>query len=256
MSSYELRRYQRQIMLPEIGREGQERIKKSRVMVVGAGGLGAPVLQYLTAAGAGTICIADDDPVDESNLQRQILYGGNDMGKMKTIIARQRLNHLNPLVHIDIMNIRLSERNILDAIGPYGLVVDTTDNFHTRYLINDACVHLGKPWVFGGIYKFEGQVSVFNYRGGPTLRCIFPEPSEDLIAPDFTRTGIPGITPGIIGSIQACEAIKVILEMKDEVLSGKMLTIDTLRNRYNIITFTRNPDNMNIRRFDSSPANP
>ena len=179
LSDREKRRYQRHIMLPEIGETGQKKLKQAKVLVIGAGGLGCPVLQYLAAAGVGTIGIVDNDLVQESNLQRQILYGRNDLGKLKAIIAKQRLMELNGLPEYKVLNTYLSKENALGILRDYDIVVDATDNFSSRYLISDACVIMGKPLVFGAIYKFEGQVSVFNYKGGPSLRCLYPESSED-----------------------------------------------------------------------------
>ncbi|HKK43320.1 MAG TPA: HesA/MoeB/ThiF family protein, partial [Bacteroidales bacterium] len=175
LSQREIRRYNKQIMIPEIGLKGQELIKKARVIVVGAGGLGCPVLQYLTAAGIGKLAVVEFDTVDESNLQRQVLYGSEDVGKLKSIIAKSHLEALNSFVDIGINNLKLSSSNALRMLEGYDIIVDATDNIAARYVINDACVILDKPMVHGSIYKFEGMVSVFNYKGGPTYRCFNPE---------------------------------------------------------------------------------
>jgi adenylyltransferase/sulfurtransferase len=226
----EKRRYKRHIMLENVGEEGQMKLKAAKVLVVGAGGLGAPVLQYLTAAGIGTIGIMDDDLVNEDNLHRQILYGENDLGKLKTIIAREKLRVLNPLANFDLMNIRLDASNALKIVEEFDLVIDATDNFSTRYLINDVCLLLNKPWVYGSIYKFEGQVSVFNYEKGPTLRCLFENAKDKKNLDDPAELGLFGVIPGIVGSYQANEAIKIITGI-GEILSAKVLIFDFLTNR-------------------------
>ena len=176
LSPREIRRYSKQIMIPEIGIKGQEKLKQAKVLVVGAGGLGCPVLQYLTAAGVGNIAIIEFDMVDESNLQRQVLYGSSDVGKLKSIIAKNRLEHLNSLGEFGIINLRLDASNSLNVLKNFDIIVDATDNLETRYIINDSCVILNKPMVHGAIYKYEGIVSVFNYKGGPTYRCYNPDP--------------------------------------------------------------------------------
>lgn len=251
LSDSEKRRYRRHIMLPEINEDGQEKLKSSKIVVVGTGGLGAPILQYLTAAGVGEICIMDDDIVTEDNLQRQILYGGHDLGKLKTIIAKQRLNTLNPLVNHTIVNVRLKKDNALKFLQDYDLVIDATDNFSTRYLINDSCIILNKPWIYGSVYKWEGQVSVFNFQEGPTLRCLFPDIKDKMNTPDPLNSGLFGILPGIIGSIQAGEAIK-ILTQTGEVLSGKMLIYNLLDNDIQHINFKTQAENRNIRELKAS----
>ena len=178
LSPRESRRYSKQIMIPEIGIEGQEKLKKASVLVIGAGGLGCPVLQYLVAAGVGRVGIAEFDMVNEENLQRQILYGSDDVGKLKSIIAKNRLEHLNSLVNMEIFNLRIDASNLSTVIKDFDVIVDATDNLETRYIINDSCVILNKPMVHGAIYKYEGQVSVFNYKGGPTYRCYNPSAQE------------------------------------------------------------------------------
>jgi adenylyltransferase/sulfurtransferase len=223
-------------MLPEIGEEGQIKLRQSRVLVIGVGGLGTPILQYLSAGGVGHIGIVDNDQVDESNLQRQILFGVKDLGKLKSIIAKDRLSKLNPAVTFEIFNFRLGKKNILKMVTDYDLVFDATDNFATRYLINDACVAEGKPWIYGAVFKYEGQLSVFNYKGGPTLRCLYPDPPEPGTYIDAEESGLLGVLPGMIGCYQAIEALKIITGFGD-VLSGKLLTFNIKTNNiqtYNI----------------------
>lgn len=225
LTEAEKRRYRRQIMLPGIGEEGQLKLKNARVLVVGAGGLGCPVLQYLTAAGVGTLGIMDFDMVNEDNLHRQVLYGGHDLGRLKTIIARDRLQALNPLVKHEVYNIRLNETNASKFVTEYDLVVDATDNFTTRYLIDQACKEAQKPWVYGSVFMFEGQVSVFRLEGGPGLEDAFPGIQDKVNVPDPEEYGLTGILPGIIGSFQANEVIRIITGI-GEPLSGKLLQYD------------------------------
>ena len=251
LNEKELRRYHRQIMIPEIGPEGQKRIKQAKVLVVGAGGLGCPNLQYLSAAGVGTLGIMDNDNVDESNLQRQLLYGINDIGKLKAIIARQRLMELNNLPEYKVLNILLTKKNALEIIPEYDIVVDATDNFESRYLISDACVILQKPMVYGSIYKFEGQVSVFNYKNGPSLRCLNPCPPKENEAPVPSNVGVIGVLPGIIGSMQANEVLKIILE-KGNILSGKLRIIDIFNHRNYSIQIKPNPKNLSRKKLQEN----
>lgn len=232
----ELKRYNRHIIMSEVKLQGQEKLKQAKVLVIGAGGLGCPVLQYLTAAGAGTIGVIDDDKVDISNLQRQILFRTDDVGKFKAEAARDNLLQLNPHTNWDIYTTRLTKNNALTIFKEYDVVVDGTDNFETRYLINDACIISNIPFVFGSIFKFDGQVSVFNLNGGPTYRCLFPEPPEEM--PNCSQVGVIGVLPGIIGSYQANETLKIILELGDH-LSGKLLSVDTLSNQNSIISFRK-----------------
>lgn len=246
LTDAEKRRYRRHIILEGIGEEGQEKLKNSKVLVVGAGGLGAPVLQYLCAAGIGSLAIMDDDIVSEDNLHRQILYGGKDLGKLKTIIARDRLQTLNPLVQYDLMNIRLREKNALEIVKKYDLVIDATDNFSSRYLINDACLIYNKPWIYGAVYKFEGQMSVFNYNEGPTLNCLYENYRDKENIPDPLEDGLFGILPGIIGSFQANEAIKIITGI-GEVMSGKILLYNMLNNQVDTLEFPLVKKNREIR---------
>jgi len=239
-------RYSRQIRLTEIGESGQIKLKSSSVLVIGAGALGCSVLQYLTAAGTGTLGIVDNDWVDASNLQRQILYDTDDISRPKPLAAREKLERLNPNVTFKTHFVRLNRDTALETINGYEIIVDCTDNFATRYLINDACVILNKPLVYGAILKFTGQVMVLNYRNGPTLRCIFPDPPHPLEVPSCAESGVIGSIAGIIGSIQATEVIKMIIG-SGEILSGKMLILDSLDFLTEIISFNRDPEKSVIR---------
>ena len=252
LSPREIRRYGKQIMIPDIGLRGQERIKNARVLVIGAGGLGCPVLQYLTAAGVGTIGIAEFDVVDETNLQRQILYGSSDIGKLKSIIAKDRLLYLNSLAAIEVYNLKCDASNSLQILKKYDIIVDATDNIDSRYIINDACVILNKPMIHGAIYKYEGVISVFNYKGGPTYRCYYPMiQTDNFINPMPSGVGLFGVLPGIIGTYMANEAIKVITET-GEILSGKVLLINILANTFNTFNVINIPENHNIKKFGVS----
>jgi len=222
-----LNRYNRHIILKEIGQEGQDKLAKAKVLVIGAGGLGCPILQYLAAAGIGTLGIMDFDVVEESNLQRQILYGNKDLGQNKALAAKKRLHDLNDIITIDAYSEKLIHQNALQLFENYDIVVDGTDNFETRYLINDASIITNKPLVYGGIYKFEGQVSVFNYNNGPSYRCLFPKPPKEDSIPNCSEIGVLGVLPGIIGVMQANEVLKIILDL-GEVLSGKVLYYNAL----------------------------
>ncbi len=233
LDSQELNRYKRQIILPELGIAGQQKLKNARVLMVGAGGLGCPVLQYLVAAGVGFIGIVDDDTVDETNLHRQILYSAEDIGKNKAQVAVEKLSVINPHVKFSAYPVRLSMQNADQLFRTYDLVIDGSDNFPTRYLVNDTCAVLNLPLVFGSLFKFEGQVSVFNYCGGPDYRSIFPEPPGIDEVPNCAEIGVIGVLPGIIGTYMANEAIKVICEM-GEVLSGRLLCINALDGTSNI----------------------
>lgn len=246
LNKKELKRYSRHVILPEIGIKGQEKLKQAKVLVIGAGGLGCPVLQYLTAAGVGTIGIIDFDVVDETNLQRQILFDVKDIGKPKVEIAKQKLSGQNPYINFNIYNTKLTKDNALNIFKDYDIIVDGSDNFPTRYLVNDACVIVGKPLVFGSIFKFEGQVSVFNYNSGPTYRCLFPQPPGPQDAPNCSEIGVLGVLPGIIGCLQANETIKIIAGI-GEPLSGKLLIFDALTLNTNILEFLLNEENFNIK---------
>lgn len=218
-----------------MGTAGQEKLKTARVLVIGAGGLGCPVLQYLTAAGVGHIGIVDDDTVDMTNLHRQILYSADDIGQGKAETAARKLAVFNPHTQLTVFPVRLEDSNATAIISQFDLIIDGSDNFPTRYLANDLCVNLNKPLIFGSILRFEGQVSVFNYKGGPTYRCLFPEAEE---GDNCEVAGVMGILPGIIGTYMANEAIKVICNL-GEVLSGKLLVINTLNNTHHIFRFNR-----------------
>jgi len=246
LTKQEFQRYSRHIIIPEIGIIGQEKIKNSKVLVIGAGGLGCPVGQYLAAAGVGTIGIVDFDEVDESNLQRQILFTPEDIGKSKAEVAAQKLKKQNPNLQFTIYNLQFTSANSLDIIKNYDIIVDGSDNFPTRYLVNDSCVILGKPLVSGSVFKFQGQVSVFNYKNGPTYRCLFPEPPNSDDVPNCTEIGVLGVLSGIIGTIMANETLKIILEI-GKVLSGKLLVMDTLSLTMQTLSFRRNPKNLNIK---------
>lgn len=245
-------RYKRHIQLEEIGLSGQQKLSEAKVLVIGAGGLGCPILQYLTTAGIGTLGIVDFDTVSLSNLHRQILFNQNDVGKNKAVVAKEKLSKLNPETRINIFTFPLSEDNCLEIIKDYDIVVDGTDNFVTRYLINDACVILNKPVVFGALYKFEGQVSVFNYKNGPNYRCLFPIPPSAGEIPNCNEIGVLGILPGIIGLIQANEVIKIILDL-GEVLSGKILYLNTLNYQQRIVQFKKNEETFNEIRRKEKP---
>lgn len=237
-------------MLPEIGIEGQEKLLRAKVLVVGAGGLGCPVLQYLAAAGVGILGLMDDDVVDESNLQRQVLYGSGDIGKLKAIVAKQRLTESNDLSSYNILNIKMNKKNVLDVVKDYDIVVDATDNFASRYLINDACIILNKPMVYGSIYKFQGQVTVFNYKGGPSYRCLHPKPPKPHEAALPEEEGVIGVLPGIVGSLQANEVIKIIIQ-KGEVLSGKLWIQDIFYNKTYSVVIKPKPENFRIKELGS-----
>lgn len=231
-------RYSRHLLLDKVGEQGQEKLKAAKVLVIGAGGLGCPVLQYLTAAGVGTIGVIDFDVVDETNLQRQILFTTNDIGKNKAQTAKERLEQLNPFVKFEVFAEKLTPKNALSIFKNYDVVVDGTDNFSTRYLVNDACVITNKPLVYGAIYKFEGQVSVFNYQNGPTYRCLFPEPPKAGSVPNCFDVGVMGVLPGIIGTQQANEALKIVLGI-GTVLSGKLLMYDALQSSFTTLNVNR-----------------
>ena len=246
LSQRESRRYTKQIMIPEIGIEGQKKLIKAKVLVVGAGGLGCPVLQYLAAAGIGKIGIVEFDKVDESNLQRQVLYGSLDVGKLKAIIAKNWLEHLNSLIEFEIFNLRLDSSNAIAIIKQFDLVVDATDNYEVRYIINDSCVILNKPMVHGAIFKFEGAVSVFNFDRGPTYRCFNPyDTKRDYKNPRPADVGLMGVLPGITGTIMANEVIKIITGT-GMVLSGKLLIFNILYYNFHTFNIDNIPENHNI----------
>ena len=246
MTAQEQKRYTRQIILPEIGLQGQQKLKQATVLVIGAGGLGCPVLQYLTAAGIGTIGIIDFDKVDESNLHRQVLYATEDIGKYKAEIAKEKLQKQNPYINIISHISYLTSNNALEIISTYDIIVDGSDNFSTRYLVNDACVLLKKVLVFGSIFKFQGQISVFNYKNGATYRCLYPEPPTEGDMPNCAEIGVMGTLPGIVGTLQANEVIKIITGV-GEVLSGKLLTFDALSMEFRIFSINANAQNKTIK---------
>jgi len=246
-SPQELQHYSRHITMPEFGMEGQKRLKEAHVLVVGTGGLGAPMLQYLAAAGVGTIGIIDFDNVDISNLHRQILFGVADVGRPKVEVARERLAQINPHITIHLHETRLTGKNAIEIFGPYDIIADGTDNFPTRYLINDAAVMLDKPVVYGSIFQFEGQVSVFNYKGengqtGPNYRDLFPKPPPPGLVPNCAEAGVLGVLPGIIGSIQANEVIKLITGL-GEPLAGNLFLFDALAFTTRTLKISRDKGN-------------
>jgi sulfur-carrier protein adenylyltransferase/sulfurtransferase len=241
LSDPEKLRYHRHLILEEIGEAGQTLLRNTRFLVIGAGGLGCPVIQYLTAAGAGVIGIVDNDEIEISNLQRQVFYGFNDIGKLKSIVASTRMKRMNSFVDLVMINRRLAVQNALEIIGDYDVVLDCTDNLESRYVINDACIILGKPMVHAAIHKFQGQLSVFNYNNGPSYRCLYPESTQpkQYAGPAL---GIYSIIPGIIGLMQANEALKIVTGAGD-VLSGKLLIYNALNTKFLFIDINRNPDN-------------
>jgi len=245
LSPEEIRRYSRHLLIPEFGTEGQLRLKAAKVAVIGCGGLGSPILLYLAAAGVGTLGIIDGDRVDESNLQRQVLYGTESVGKPKVEETAKRLQSLNPNVKIEAHFEQLTSQNALEILGDYDLVIDGSDNFPTRYLVNDACVLLNKPLVYGAIYRFEGQVAIFNYQNGPNYRDLFPTPPPPELAPNCAEAGVLGVLPGIIGSLQANEAIKLLAGI-GEPLTGKLFVMDALTLTTRIIRIPRMPERPKI----------
>ena len=240
LSTAELRRYARHLVLPEVGRDGQRALAGARVLVVGAGGLGAPVSLYLAAAGVGTVGLVDDDQVDESNLHRQVLFSVSDVGRSKVDVAADQLGRVNPHVRVEKHPVRLTRHNALNVLESYDVVVDGTDNFPARYLINDACVLLGKPNVYGAILKWEGQASLFGYAQGPCYRCLFREPPPPGLVPSCAEAGVLGALPGVIGSIQALETIKLIVGEGD-LLAGRLVILDSLAMRFREVGIPRNP---------------
>ncbi len=240
-SHEELIRYSRHLVLPQVGVEGQERLKRARVIVVGAGGLGSPAALYLTAAGVGTIGLVDFDVVDRSNLQRQVLHGTAAVGTAKLESARARLHDLNPNVQLELFDTRLSAANGLDVLRGWDVVLDGSDNFPTRYLVNDACVLLGIPNVYGAVLRFDGQVSVFDARRGPCYRCLYREPPPPELVPSCAEGGVMGVVPGIIGSLQALEAIKLVIGTGTPLV-GRLLLFDGLKLQVREIALSKDPD--------------
>lgn len=238
LSQEEINRYSRHLILPEVGLQGQLKLLNSKVLIVGTGALGSPAILYLAAAGIGTIGVVDFDVVDFSNLQRQIIHKTCDVGNLKISSAKNSINAINPNINVITYNERLTSKNALDIIKDFDVVVDGTDNFPARYLINDACVFLNKPFVYGAIFRFEGQVSVFNYEDGPCYRCIFPNPPKANMVLSCSEAGVLGVLPGIIGTIQATETIKILLN-KGEVLKARLLTLNALKISFKELKFNK-----------------
>ncbi len=241
LSVDEVRRYSRHLIIPDVAMDGQKRLKNARVLCVGAGGLGSPALMYLAAAGVGTLGIIDYDVVDESNLQRQIIHGQSDVGRPKAESARDSVLEINPLVKVVVHNVALDTSNALEIFAQYDLIVDGTDNFATRYLVNDTCVLLGKPYVWGSIYRFDGQASVFWAEHGPCYRCLYPEPPPPGMVPSCAEGGVLGVLCASIGSIQVTEAIKVLTGI-GEPLVGRLMVYDALEMAYRTIRVTKDPE--------------
>jgi molybdopterin/thiamine biosynthesis adenylyltransferase/rhodanese-related sulfurtransferase len=241
LSKEEVLRYSRHLIMPEVGMDGQLKLKSGKVLCIGTGGLGAPLGVYLAAAGVGRIGLVDFDTVDLTNLQRQILFSTTDVGRPKIEAAADRLRSMNPEIQIDTFETRLTSENALDLFKDYDIIVDGTDNFPTRYLVNDACVLLGKPNVYGSIFRFEGQVSIFGAPGGPCYRCLYPEPPPPGLVPSCAEGGVLGVLPGIVGSIQAAETLKLIIG-KGEPLIGRLLLFDALAMRFRELKLRKNPE--------------
>lgn len=241
LSNEEILRYSRHLIIPEVGLPGQKKLKSAKVLMIGAGGLGSPVGMYLAAAGIGTIGIVDFDVVDTTNLQRQIMHSSSDIGRLKLDSAKERLSGINPNIDVKTYNERLTSENALDLFVGYDVIVDGTDNFPTRYLVNDACVLLGKPNVYGSILRFEGQVSVFDAKRGPCYRCLYPAPPPPGLVPSCAEGGVLGVLPGIIGTLQALEIIKLILG-EGEPLIGRLILFDALKFKFRELKLRKNPD--------------
>ena len=243
----EITRYNRQMILPEIGVKGQQKLQDAKVLIIGVGGLGAAVLPYLTAAGVGEIGIVDDDIIELTNLQRQVIYKNNSIGKSKVLEAKEMALALNPLIKINAISEKLNSKNVISLFEKYDIIVDGTDNIKTKYLINNACSLTNKPFVYGSVYKFEGQVSVFNYKNGPTYSCLFPE--ESITASNCNEAGVLGVSVGIIGMFQANEVLKMILGI-GEVLSGKLLVYNFLNNEQHKFDILKSDSTINKSSFD------
>jgi len=241
LTQEEILRYSRHLIMPEVGMEGQVKLKSASVLLVGTGGLGAPLAMYLTAAGIGRIGLVDFDVVDHTNLHRQVIHGTSDVGRPKIDSAIDTMREINPNVQLDRHDVALTSENALDILAQYDLVVDGTDNFPTRYLVNDACVLLGKPNVYGSIFRFEGQATVFAYENGPCYRCLYAEPPPPGLVPSCAEGGVLGILPGVIGLIQATEVVKLILSI-GEPLVGRLLLYDALSMRFRELKLRRNPE--------------
>lgn len=241
LSIDEVRRYSRHLIIPDVGMSGQKRLKAAKVLCVGAGGLGSPALMYLAAAGVGTLGIVEFDTVDESNLQRQIIHGQSDIGRSKAASARESVLEINPYTEVVIHDLRLDVSNVMEIFAQYDLIVDGTDNFATRYLVNDACVLLNKPYVWGSIYRFDGQASVFWSEHGPCYRCLYPEPPPPGMVPSCAEGGVLGVLCGSIGSIQVTEAIKLLTGMGDPLV-GRLMVYDALEMTYRAIKIRKDPN--------------
>jgi len=241
LSHKEIRRYSRHLIMPEVGMNGQKKLKAASVLLIGAGGLGSPLAMYLAAAGVGRLGLVDYDTVDYSNLHRQIIHGTKDVGRLKLESAKDRILDINPHVQVDTYEVPLTSANALELFAPYDIVIDGTDNFPTRYLTNDACVLLGKPNVYGSIFRFEGQASVFYAKEGPCYRCLFPEPPPPGLVPSCAEGGVLGVLPGTIGAIQATEAIKLILGV-GEPLIGRLLLYDATTMSFDEVRLRKNPN--------------
>jgi len=241
LSNEEVLRYSRHLIMPEVGMEGQLKLKQAKVLCIGTGGLGAPLGLYLAAAGVGRIGLVDFDTVDFTNLQRQVLFGTSDVGRPKITAAADRLRNLNPEIQIDAYEAQLTSENALELFKDYDIIVDGTDNFPTRYLVNDACVILGKPNVYGSIFRFEGQITVFGYPDGPCYRCLYPEPPPPGLVPSCAEGGVLGVLPGIVGTIQAAETLKLIIG-KGQPLVGRLLLFDALAMKFRELKLRKNPE--------------
>lgn len=241
LSHEEVQRYSRHLIMPEVGMAGQKKLKAASILLIGAGGLGSPLAMYLAAAGVGRLGLVDYDVVDYTNLQRQIIHGTKDVGRLKLASAKDRILDINPHVQVDTYEVPLTSENALELFAPYDIIIDGTDNFPTRYLTNDACVLLGKPNVYGSIFRFEGQASVFYAKEGPCYRCLFPEPPPPGLVPSCAEGGVLGILPGTIGAIQATEAIKLILG-QGESLIGRLLLYDALNMSFDEVRLRKNPN--------------
>lgn len=237
----EILRYSRHLVMPEVGIAGQEKIKAGRVLLIGTGGLGSPIATYLAAAGVGTLGLVDYDKVDFSNLQRQIIHSTKNANRPKVESAKERLADINPTVNVVTYNEMLTKNNIMRIVKDYDIVVDGTDNFQTRYLMNDACVFMGKPFIYGSVFRFEGQVTVFYPGKGPCYRCLFTQPPPPGMVPSSAVSGVLGIVPGVIGVIQATEVVKLIIQ-KGELLIGRLLLYDALKMRFREVRFGKNPN--------------
>lgn len=241
LSHDEIHRYSRHLLLPEVGIEGQKKLKAASVLIIGTGGLGSPIAMYLAAAGVGCIGLVDMDIVEVSNLQRQIIHGTDDVGSLKIESARKTIAQINPFVKVNSYCEKFTSENALDIAKDYDIIIDGTDNFPTRYLVNDVCVLLGKPNVYGSIFKFEGQASVFWAKKGPCYRCLYPEPPPEGLVPNCAEGGVIGVLPGMIGTIQANEAIKIILN-QGEPLYSRLLVLDALAMQFRELSINKNPD--------------